>query len=61
MTDFGKGAKSSPCLRRQGLFLSSYGGEVSEVSPKAEKTEINRDKIRLRKEIYIHEKTAFYQ
>lgn len=58
MTDFGKGAKSSPCLRRQGLFLSSYGGEVSEVPPKAEKTEI---KIRLRKEIYIHEKTAFYQ
>ncbi len=56
MTDFGKGAKSSPCLRRQGLFLSSYGGEVSEVPPKAEKTE-----IRLRKEIYIHEKTAFYQ
>ena len=56
MTDFGKGAKSSPCLRRQGLFLSSYGGEVSEVPPKAEETE-----IRLRKEIYIHEKTAFYQ
>lgn len=58
MTDFGKGAKSSPCLRRQGLFLSSYGGEVSEVPPKGRK---DRDKIRLRKEIYIHEKTAFYQ